>query len=55
MSSFGSGKETAVPEWEQAQKVVVLSWDEGRECKAISGLEYAYLTGVPGVKVVFLE
>lgn len=26
---LGSSKETAAPEWEHVQKVVVLSWDEG--------------------------
>lgn len=51
---LGSGKETAFPEYDQVQKVVVL-WDEGVECKAIPDLEYPNLIGFPWLKVVFIE
>ena len=51
---MGSGKETAVPEWDQIQKVVVL-WNEGVKCEAIPDLEYTNLIGFPWLKVVFIK
>lgn len=51
---LGSGKETAVPEWDQVQKVVVF-WDEGVACQGIPDLEYPNLISFPWLKVVFIE
>lgn len=47
---MGSGKETLVPEWEQVQKMVVISSDLGVECKGFPGLQYPDLISDPQVQ-----